>query len=613
MELGILAGVSAIGYLLNQRGRENEFETNNQLQLNEYLKKHRYQQQLAQSPDFGYANSYADSYPLYSPEYVKHQQRVLSGLPKISNVKTKTKIERDEKDFKKHLDQNHEGFTNFIPANDPTSEMLLDLKERPLTDFYHNNMVPFYRGDGTKQNMAGTGVASGSYIDGSNVPGNITGVNSGFDYSTPWKSMLGTFTGLDDTYMHKRETGPMFSPAEQQTGWVYGSPLFRPDMDRYTQGLSQIRNDLRPVEPEMVGPGLNLDPSIPASGGFHDFTRILPNNVNDYKANQLPGQVITGKFYSAGLPTAYPGIGVSGDKSSPGVTKNRPNSFWDQTRYPTMTTKVGFQPNLDYNIPQYEADFKPNNASRDQISYGLGNLEYKNAQAQYNANNEGYLREHFGNEHFGNVGGPSPNSNPNNNLIACVNEEATIGTGPLGAQIPLTGQRSETYMSQDNNIRSRSDCNSWPIGNPARPDLGQGNIVSNWYVNETDRGTVNPQNVMQLNLNAHKVGSFWTAVDEPNTTTKETTAYSYHGNASREGDGYTFYTYVDEPKTTTKSTTEYSYAGNAAREGDGKKFWTYVDEPGTTTKETTQFSYSGDPTRYIPADTNRFMFMGNSG
>src|SRR6185369_2446573 len=180
--------------------------------------------------------------------------------------------------------------------------------------------------------MAGTGVAAGSYIDGSNVPGNITGINSGFDYSTPWQSMLGTFTGLDDTYMHKREVGPMFSPAEQQTGWVYGTPLFRPDMDRYTQGLSQIRNDLRPVEPEMVGPGLNIDPSIPASGGFHDFTRILPNNVNDYKANQLPGQVIAGKFYSAGLPTAYPGIGVSGDKTAPGVTKNKPNSFWDQTR-----------------------------------------------------------------------------------------------------------------------------------------------------------------------------------------------------------------------------------------------------------------------------------------
>ena len=72
-------------------------------------------------------------------------------------------------------------------------------------------------------------------------------------------------------------------------------------------------------------------------------------------------------------------------------------------------------------------------------------------------------------------------------------------------------------------------------------------FVSNWYVNETDRGTVNPQNVMQLNLYAEKQGSaFWTYTDEPGTTTKETTTFSYHGNANREGDGATFYTYVDE-------------------------------------------------------------------
>lgn len=578
-ELGILAGVASIGYLLNQRQRENEFDHNNQLQLGDYLKQHPYQQQLAQNNNFGYQNSDMDSYPLYSPEYVKHQQRVLSGLPK-TNIK---QVNNDKK-YKKHIEHNNEEFSNFIPSNDPTSDLLLDLKDRPMTDFVHNNMVPFYRGDGTKQNMAGTGVADGSYVDGSNVPGNITGINSGFDYSTPWQTQLATFTGNDDTYLHKREVGPLFSPAEQQTGWVNGTPLFRPDMDRYTQGLSNIRNDLRPVEPEMVGPGLNLDPSIPASGGFHEFTRILPNNVSDYKANQLPGQVITGKFFSAGLPESYPGIGVGGEKTAPGISKNKPNSFWDQTRYPTMTTKAAFQGNLDYNIPQYEVDFKPNNAARDQISYGLGNMEYKNNQNKYNQNRDS----------------------------VCVNEEATIGTGPLGAQIPQTGQRGETYMSQDNNIRSRSDCNSQPIGNPERAAFGHGNIMANWYVNETDRGTVNPQNVMQLNLMAEKQGSaFWTATDTARTTTKETTDYAYSGNAQRSKDGYTFYTYTDEPKSTTKETSSYSYTGNTSRPRDGATFYTYVDEMPTTTKETTTFSYTG--TAGIPgfAESNRFMFMGN--
>lgn len=591
MELGILAGVAGIGYLLNQRNRDNEFTENNHMPLQEYLRQHPQQQQLAQNHNYGYYNSYADSYPLYNPEYVKHQQKVLSGLPKMNKSKSDNKR---QKEFKKHLEPPQENFSNFIPSNDPTSEMLLDLKDRPITDFYHNNMVPFYRGDGTKQNMAGTGVASGSYVDGSDVPGNITGINSGFDYTTPFQDKLNNFTGNDDTYLHKRETGPMFSPAEQQTGNVYGTPLFRPDMDRYTQGLSQTRNDLRPVEPEMVGPGLNLDPSIPASGGFHDFTRILPNNVNDYKANQLPGQVIMGKYYSAGLPESYPGIGVNGEEA-PGIAKNKPNSFWDQSRYPTMTTKAAFQGNLDYNIPEYQADFKPNNASRDQISFGLGNMEYKNNQSRLN-------------EEYGNI---------NNNQSVCVNEVVTIGTGPLGSRIPQTGQRSETYMSQDNNIRSKSDCNSWPIGGgsaPNRGDLGQGNVLSNWYVNETDRGTINPQNIMQLNLNAEKQGGkFYSYVDEPGTTTKETTNYSHQGNPSRGSDGSTFYTFVDEFPSTTKETTNYSFIPNPSREGDGSKFWTYTDELPTTNKETTNYSHVGVANRQGFADTSRFQFMGNSG
>lgn len=590
LELGVLAGTAAIGYLLNQRNKENEFETNNNVSLGRYLMQHPYQQQLAKNNEMGYRISSANSYPLYHPEYVKHQQNILSGLSHKTQFKNPQKT---EKNLKKHLEKSqedyNEGFANFIPSNDPDNEILmdnetlLDLKKRPITDFYHNNMVPFYKGSGTNQNMAGTGVASGSYIDGSNVPGNITGINSGFDYTTPFQDKLSTFTGLDDTYMHKREAGPLFSPAEQQTGWVFGSPLFRPDMDRYTQGLSQIRNDLKPVEPEIVGPGLNIDPSIPASGGFHDFTRILPNNVNDYKANQLPGQVIPGKYFSTGLPSAYPGIGVSeemgGNDTSPGVTKNKPNSFWDQTRYPTMTTKVGFQNNLDYNIPQYQVDFKPNNASRDQISYGLGNVEYKKDKV-------------------------------------CVDDEVTIGTGPLGARIPLTGQRSETYMSQDNNIRSKSDCSSWPIGGGSAPNkgsLGQGNILSNWYVNETDRGTVNPQTIMQLNLNANKLGSFWTAEDTARTTTKETSSFSYHGNASRGSDGTVFYSYEDVPKVRTSETTQFSYHGNASRGSDGATFYSYNDEPKSTTKETTSFSHTG--IAGIPgfADTSRFQFMGNSG
>ena len=277
----------------------------------------------------------------------------------------------------------HEGFSNIrngvesmpdvsggVRINDPTED-LLDIDSRPLTDFVHNNMVPFY-GAQVTQNMAGTGVESGNYIDGVDV-------DNGFDSSTPYQQKLSLFTGLDDVYLHKREAGPMFSPAEQQTSWAAtrGTPNFRPDMDRYKQGL-YIRNDMKPIETQLVGKGLALDPEVPASGGFNEMTRIMPNNVDNYKANQLPGRVVGDKFQLGGEePTARPGIGLSGgfhSKNIPGVVKHRPNSFWSQARRPTMTTKVGFGEG-DFIRPDYRETFKPGNSRRSQAQWGFGELK----------------------------------------------------------------------------------------------------------------------------------------------------------------------------------------------------------------------------------------------
>jgi len=263
-----------------------------------------------------------------------------------------------------------EGFGNITSKiNDPTND-LLDIDSRPIDDFIHNNMVPFY-GGAVKQIMSGTGVQSGNYTEGVDV-------NSGFDDTTPYQDLLNTYTGMDDTYLHKRATGPMYSPAEVQTGWVHGMPNFRPDEDRYTQSM-YIRNDLAPCEQEMVGPGLDIGADIPASGGFHDLTRVLPNNVSDYLANQLEGRVNAGKIRLGGEePTAYPGVGLggtlAGNDSAPGVVKNRPDKFWSQVRRPTMTTKVGMVQDQELLRPDYNSSFKPGNAKRSQTNYGFGEL-----------------------------------------------------------------------------------------------------------------------------------------------------------------------------------------------------------------------------------------------
>lgn len=563
MELGILGGVGILGYLLNQKNRETTFEKNNgapppSVKIN--------------------APVCADSYPLYYPKYVQQQQQMLSGLtgqglPTVSKNKISQIPYIPSGSIKEQFD--NIVVNDFIPANDPTSDSLLDLKKRPISDFVHNNMVPFF-GPKIKQNMAGTGISAGNYTDGIDV-------NSGFDYTTPNQTLFATYTGMDDTYMSKRETGPFFTPAEQQTGWVYGMPDFRPDKSQYEQSLNNMRNDLKPIESQQIGPGLSLDPSVPASGGFHEFTRILPNNVSDYLANQLENRVIVGKHFSSALPESYPGVGVSKEMNpnqtrAPGIKKNRPNSFWDQARRPTMTGKVAFQTNVDYMIPDYQADSKPNNAAREQISYGLGSIRERANDGPQSANVSNGVA--YGSDSF------------------CVEQEASVGQGPLGSQVPIGDVRSNTWMSMDNNIRSKSDCNSQPVLNAARPDLGQGNILTNWYVNETDRGTVNPTTIEQINCNKEGLGSsFWTYEDTANTTRKETTEFAYAGNVAKGDLAPTFWTYEDDMNTTRKETTEFAYAGNVRKPDLAPTFWTYEDEVPTTRKETTEFAFAGAPAK----------------
>lgn len=449
--------------------------------------------------------------------------------------------------------------TNFVPNNDPTADYIQDMSQRPISDFTHNNMVPFF-GAKVTQNMAGTGVQQGNYTDGINV-------NSGFDNTTPFQHTLANFTGTDDTYRSKREVGPMFSPAEQQTNYVYGQPLFRPDLDRYQQSIS-YKNDLKPTEPIMVGPGLNLDPSIPAAGGFHEFTRILPNNVSDYKANQLEGRVNAGKMFSAGLPTAYPGAGVdSNGKTTVGVPKNKPESYYTQTRRPTMASFAGGLPEQEMMRADWNVDKKPSNSAREQTSYGYGTL-----------------KKLGGNEEFSNL---APEG-------YCVDLSGTVGIMPAKSNVAMLTPRDPTYMSQDNNIRSVSDCNSVPMGAPAREGK-MGPEITNFYVNETDRGNISPTVVEQIALKGQDKGTFITWVDEAKVTNKETTSFSYAGDVSNEKMGQLINTWDDLPKTRTIETTLFSYSGDPNRQSQGNLINTWDDLPKTRTIETTEFSYSGDP------------------
>ena len=99
------------------------------------------------------------------------------------------------------------------------------------------------------------------------------------------------------TYQHKREQGPMFAPRKYMPVTSSGRQAYvdlvgSQDADRFQVGMKH--HGAGPTDPIRVGPGLGLSPEVPAAGGFQQFFRIMPENVNGYRKNSLPGRTNPG-------------------------------------------------------------------------------------------------------------------------------------------------------------------------------------------------------------------------------------------------------------------------------------------------------------------------------
>lgn len=67
---------------------------------------------------------------------------------------------------------------------------------------------------------------------------------------------------------------------------------------------SMYHSNTGPVERVLVGRGINVGPDVPASGGFHEMNRVVPDNVGSYKKVSLPGRVVPGKDVVGFTPVA---------------------------------------------------------------------------------------------------------------------------------------------------------------------------------------------------------------------------------------------------------------------------------------------------------------------
>jgi hypothetical protein len=164
----------------------------------------------------------------------------------------------------------------------------------------------------------------------------------------------------------KKETVNLFTPEEKTTGYGYlygtggggpGALLTRnKEMENYKQDLKFKTNE-KPFEKIMVGRGIAIDADVPATGGFQQYTRVLPENVSDYKANQLPGRVTGGKWVYSNAPTSH----------QP-VVKNRPNGYYSLcTRGPATGKST-----ITAETLRPDTSILLKNQNRSTINYGFG-------------------------------------------------------------------------------------------------------------------------------------------------------------------------------------------------------------------------------------------------
>lgn len=104
-------------------------------------------------------------------------------------------------------------------------------------------------------------------------------------------------TSVSGTYKHKKEADNMFGTNPQgrvSSSGTVGNPPGDAELSKARSITSRTHKNVLPSEQIRVGPGLGVGPEVAATGGFQQFYRQMPLNINDYKLNTLPGGVVSG-------------------------------------------------------------------------------------------------------------------------------------------------------------------------------------------------------------------------------------------------------------------------------------------------------------------------------
>jgi hypothetical protein len=216
-----------------------------------------------------------------------------------------------------------------------------------LTNFKHENMVPFY---------------------GGKIKGQLYGANKA-------ESILDNMVGSGSQVIHKQEQAPLFDPKDN-VQWANGTPnnteFFQ---SRINQSMAQ--NNTKPFESIHVGPGLNQGFGTSGSGGYNsglDARELyMPKNVDDLRVITNPKTEYTLEDHQGPSYSHVQNVGIIGR-----VEKNRPDTFYAESPEMWFTTVNSEK------APTYRSEQQINETSRNvQLKSYAGNAGPGNRKASY--------------------------------------------------------------------------------------------------------------------------------------------------------------------------------------------------------------------------------------
>jgi hypothetical protein len=260
------------------------------------------------------------------------------------------------------------------------------------------------------------------------------------------------------------------------------SPFGQPVYDLYgRQNVTNKMNNLPPVERIRVGPGLGVGPDVPATGGFQQFFRVLPNNINEERLTSLEGRV--GPANPVVKNGGAGGIGEMTHKAKATKAWHRPPA---QTSAQGQGGAIrGFEGRPDQIKTRRTTIRQETGARGDTLEFGIAHY---NVKQPYDGSLTNKAAPHMsGNrsnpDRPGNAGRMNVREDPVNVVGAMTNLKAESVPIP---ERPFNGSRFQNYIKPEfdkfNEKKAATGANPWATS--ASMDIAIKQLEKNSFVQE---------------------------------------------------------------------------------------------------------------------------------